>query len=322
MKSFEEYSRMAENAISAINLPLDEFPSLYSPVTYSLEAGGKRLRPVLLMMGAEACGLDASEVLDAAVGIETFHNFTLLHDDVMDRSPLRRGRPSVHAKWDENTAILSGDAMLTLATEWISCVADNTLRKVLAAFNRTALDVYEGQAKDMEFETRDDVTLPEYMEMIADKTSALLGGAVKIGALAAGASDATSDALYDYALNIGLAFQIKDDWLDVFGDSATFGKPIGGDILNRKKTFLLISAYSAGEDIARSLDEAFDTLEGEALIGKVRNIYVSAGIPKLCDDAVEAYRRKAVESLDKADICEDAKTAFAQLAERLSSRVK
>jgi len=322
MRIFDQYVALAERQMALLHLPTDCFPTLYEPALYALGAGGKRLRPALLLMGAEACGAKAESLLMPAVGIETFHNFTLLHDDVMDKSDLRRGKPTVHIRWDENTAILSGDAMLTLATDWISKVDDSCLRRVLDTFNRTALDVYEGQAKDMEFETRDDVSLDEYIAMITEKTSALLGGAVKIGAQAAGADDVTADALYDYGVNIGLAFQIKDDWLDVFGDSSSFGKPIGGDILNRKKTYLLVSAYASGVKVAAGLDEAFASLSGKELVDSVREIYVEAGIPEICEHAIGLYHAQALQSLDKAEIAADAKEEFRILASRLASRNK
>ena len=322
MRSFKQYSALAEEAVKSLPLPENEFPTLYSPVRYALEAGGKRLRPVLLMMGAEAFGLDAREVMMPAAGIETFHNFTLLHDDVMDHSDMRRGRPAVHRKWNESCAILSGDAMLTLATDWISRVDAAALPRVLSVFNRTAHDVYEGQALDMDFEQRDDVTIDDYLRMIGGKTSALLAGAVGIGALAAGASEKDFRALYDFAYSLGIAFQIKDDWLDVYGDSTVFGKPIGGDILNRKKTYLLIKALSSGRKTADAIAQAYSTLGGEDLIRRVRGIYDEAGIPAVCEETIGEYHARAIESLSGCSISTEASEAFADLACRLASREK
>ena len=321
MKTLKEYTAMVENAVSDLRLPTDRFPNLYEPVVYGMEEGGKRLRPILLLMAYEAVGGNPSDATAPAVGIEMFHNFTLLHDDVMDRSELRRGRPTVHKKWNENTAILSGDTMVSLATRLIAEVPDNALRKVLDEFNRTALAVYEGQADDMDFETREDVSLPEYLDMIEGKTSALLAGALKIGALAAGADDKTANALWKYGLNLGFAFQIQDDWLDVYGDPETFGKPIGGDILNRKKTFLLISAMNNPE-VSPLIDKALDTEDPQERINAVREIYSRFGIPEICKETVNEYCSAALASLEGAEISADAAEAFRSMVNKIIGRQK
>jgi geranylgeranyl diphosphate synthase type II len=209
MRSLNEYSGIIGAYLNDLSLDEERVPQLYEPIKYALQAGGKRLRPSLTLMGCEAVGGDIQTALSAACGMEVFHNFTLLHDDVMDKSDMRRSRPTVHKKWNENVAILSGDAMLTLATQLVSAVNKEVLSEVLSVFNKAAMDVYEGQAMDMDFEQRSKVSLEEYIEMIRLKTGVLLGASVKVGALIGGASMATADALYTYGEKLGLAFQIE-----------------------------------------------------------------------------------------------------------------
>ena len=243
MKPFQEYLDTVNQAIAAI--PYPAAPSqLYEPIAYHMALGGKRIRPVLLLMACDAMGGDPDAALDAAVGLEMFHNFTLLHDDVMDNADVRRGKPTVHRRWDDNTAILSGDTMLTIATQYI---ARTMSWPVMDLFNQTAIEIYEGQQWDMDYENRNDVTADEYINMIRLKTSVLLGCALKMGALIADADDHEADVLYQAGVNVGLAFQLRDDVLDVWGDPATFGKEIGGDIMNNKKTYLLISAMQLAQ---------------------------------------------------------------------------
>lgn len=228
---------MAGNAVDTIACPAGRKPEgLYKPIVYGLEQGGKRLRPVILLAACDAVGGDSAKALPQAAAIEMYHNFTLLHDDVMDKADLRRGKPTVCNKWDDNTAILSGDTMLTLATQLVvDGVEPQKAMRLLKEFNETAIGVYEGQQYDMEFEARTDVTIDEYMEMIRLKTSVLLAGAARIGAVMGDADERNANALYDFAVNLGLAFQLQDDWLDVYGDPDVFGKAIGGDIMNNKK---------------------------------------------------------------------------------------
>ena len=246
MKSFQEYLDTVNQAIAAIPYPAAP-GQLYEPISYHMALGGKRVRPVLTLMACDAMGGDAATALDAAVGIEMFHNFTLLHDDVMDNADVRRGKTTVHRRWNDNTAILSGDAMLTIATQYIARTAN---WPVMDLFNTTAIEIYEGQQWDMDYEHRNDVAVDEYVNMIRLKTSVLLGCALKTGALIAGADDRQADLLYQAGVNMGMAFQLRDDVLDVWGDPATFGKEIGGDIMNNKKTFLLINAMhlAQGDD--------------------------------------------------------------------------
>lgn len=237
MHTLEEYFKMAGNAVDTIACPAGRNPEgLYKPIVYGLEQGGKRLRPVILLAACDAVGGDSAKALPQAAAIEMYHNFTLLHDDVMDKADLRRGKPTVCNKWDDNTAILSGDTMLTLATQLVvDGVEPQKAMRLLKEFNETAIGVYEGQQYDMEFEARTDVTIGEYMEMIRLKTSVLLAGAARIGAVMGDADERNANALYDFAVNLGLAFQLQDDWLDVYGDPDVFGKAIGGDIMNNKK---------------------------------------------------------------------------------------
>ena len=266
---------------------------LYDPIEYVLGLGGKRLRPVLMLLAYNLYKEDVERIFPQAAGIETYHNFTLLHDDLMDNADMRRGKPTVHKKWDENTAILSGDAMLILAYQFMmqDCPTEY-MKEVMDVFGRTALEVCEGQQWDMEFETRTDVTVDEYIEMIRLKTSVLLSGALKIGAILGGASAEDARLLYDFGIKMGLAFQLQDDYLDVYGDPAVFGKKIGGDILCNKKTFMLITAFAhAGEEDRKKLQawiEAKDFVPSEK-IEAVTSIYDKVGIAGLCREKIDAY---------------------------------
>lgn len=322
MKTISEYTLEVESAIRSLNLPGGKLASLYEPIEYGLSAGGKRIRPALVMMGADAFGGAAEKALKPAVGIETFHNFTLLHDDVMDKSDVRRGRPTVHKKYDENTAILSGDTMLTLATQYVSEVEDPKLRKVLDTFNNMAIKVYEGQRLDMDFETAENISLADYLEMIEGKTGSLLGAAVKIGAIIGDASEKDAELMYEYGVMTGLAFQIQDDWLDTFGDAATFGKPIGGDIMNGKKTYLYVAALEEGGQTADALRTAFNLPAGELRVKTVTRLYEKLGMSEKCKKAVGHYSAKALKALNATSLGEEQKEAFRKLAEKLIGRKK
>lgn len=313
---------MAEAEIRSIQLPGGNLEGLYAPIKYGMEAGGKRLRPTLLLMAADAFGGCPEKALKPAAGIEMYHNFTLLHDDVMDNSDLRRGRPTVHAKWDANTAILSGDTMLTLATILATDVDDSILRRVLTTFDDQAIRVYEGQQLDMDFEKREDVTLDEYIEMIRCKTGALLGASAKIGAIIGGASAEDADRMYDFGMMLGVAFQIEDDFLDTFGNPETFGKPIGGDINNNKKTFLTVKAYAQGGPQAEALHAAMKLAAGPTKVRTVTRIYESMGMPKTCRAEVSAYSSKAMAAIKGTSLSDDKKEAFRKLIEKLIGRSK
>lgn len=311
-----------EKVIRDIEYPGAPLQGLYQPISYALESGGKRLRPSLLLMTADAFGDKAPDAENAAIGVEMFHNFTLLHDDVMDQSDLRRSRPTVHKKWDVNTAILSGDTMLTLATEYVARVADPILRPVLDTFNRMAVRVYEGQRLDMDFETTDNVTIDDYLRMISDKTGALLGGSAKIGALIGGASERDADLMYQYGEMMGQAFQIQDDWLDVFGDSTTFGKPIGGDINNNKKSFLLLTALAAGTPDSEALREAIRLPSGENKVRIVTRLYERMNMSAQCKAAISKYTKAALKALKSTSLTEERREPFRLLLDKLTGRKK
>lgn len=279
---------------------------LYDPIEYVLGLGGKRLRPVLMLLAYNLYKEDVTRIFSQAAGIETYHNFTLLHDDLMDKADMRRNKPTVHKKWDENTAILSGDAMLILAYQFMmkKCPLE-CVERVMEVFGRTALEVCEGQQWDMEFEHRLDVTVDEYIEMIRLKTSVLLAAALKIGAILGGAPEKDAQLLYDFGIKMGLAFQLQDDYLDVYGDPAVFGKKIGGDILCNKKTFMLITALSLaeGEDKETLLNwlRATDYV-AEEKIQSVTALYNKVGVPELCQARIDAYYKEGLELLDKVNV--------------------
>ncbi len=324
MHTFNEYLERVNNAIKAI--PYPEQPShLYEPITYTMDLGGKRLRPVLVLMACEAVGGDINRALTPAIGLEMFHNFTLLHDDVMDKADIRRGKPTVHVKWDDNTAILSGDAMLTMATQLIAQAPADVMPQVMDLYNRTAMEIYEGQQYDVDFETRNDVTVDEYIEMIRLKTSVLLGCACKMGALIGGADEATAQLFYKVGENLGLAFQLQDDMLDVWGDEATFGKAIGGDIMNNKKTFLLINAMqraTGDHKVELSLWLSTPNASRAVKVPAVTAIYDALDLRSLSLDAINRYNDEALEALSKIAISDEARSEFANFITRLVKRDK
>lgn len=312
MYSSETISNIIADAVASVKYP--ENPrGLYEPIAYTLESGGKRLRPQFVIAVGSALGVDAEHTLNAALGIEIFHNFTLLHDDVMDDADLRRGRLTVHKRWNENTAILSGDAMLTLATMFISKTASTVMPEVLQLFNQTAMEVYEGQQFDMDYEKRTDVTVAEYLEMIRLKTSVLIGCACKMGAIIAGASTEVADSFYNYGINLGLAFQLRDDLLDTYGDPLIFGKQIGGDIINEKKTWLLINAMAERHE--ELCDILAEDLDDDERVRQVREVYDSLKLKERCGKLIEQYAREAVDSLSTVQLDEDAKAYFIKIAE-------
>lgn len=324
MHTFNEYLERVNNAIKAI--PYPEQPShLYEPITYTMDLGGKRLRPVLVLMACEAVGGDINRAITPAIGLEMFHNFTLLHDDVMDKADIRRGKPTVHVKWDDNTAILSGDAMLTMATQLIAQAPADVMPQVMDLYNRTAMEIYEGQQYDVDFETRSDVTVDEYIEMIRLKTSVLLGCACKMGALIGGADEATAQLFYKVGENLGLAFQLQDDMLDVWGDEATFGKAIGGDIMNNKKTFLLINAMqraTGDHKVELSLWLSTPNASRAVKVPAVTAIYDALDLRSLSLDAINRYNDEALNALNKIAISDEARSEFANFITRLVKRDK
>lgn len=316
--SSDYFSDLIEGAISKIKYPTTA-PHLFDPIRYTLEGGGKRLRPTLLLAAfASISEQDPSVAINQALAIEMFHNFTLLHDDIMDRAEIRRGRPTVHIRWNDNAAILSGDTMLSIAYQLLAKAPIDCLPDILEIFNDTALGVYEGQQLDMEFERRNDVSVDEYLEMIKLKTSVLLAGACAIGARRAGADKATTELFYEYGVNLGLAFQLQDDWLDTFGDPAIFGKAIGGDIVNNKKTWLFISALNeANDEILSIIDQKpSDHIKIEA----ITKIYNSLNLADRCQQLANCYADKAIECLSKINITPEARAYFTALARKATSR--
>jgi len=318
-----------DTLLNTVNRELEklEMPNqpsgLYEPARYALTLGGKRIRPILTLM---ACNLFSSEIDKAiapALGIEIFHNFTLLHDDVMDKAEIRRGKPTVHKVWTANHAILSGDAMQIIAYQLIGKSPADTLPEILSLFSKTALEICEGQQYDMDFEQRDDVTEAEYLEMIRLKTAVLLGCALKTGALVAGASATNCDLIYRFGEKIGLAFQLKDDLLDTFGNEAVFGKAIGGDIACNKKTFLWIHAMQKANDQQKaelqkwvSLKE-FDRAEK---VKAVKNIYGEIGVKEICEKKMDTYFGEAMDALSAMEVNVLQKSELTHLADQLMKR--
>lgn len=301
------------SAISKIKYP-DEPSGLYEPIKYTLCDGGKRLRPLLTLATCDALGGDIDGAKNQAIGVEIFHNFTLLHDDVMDNADMRRGKATVHRKWNEATAILSGDAMLTLATQFMTKGDGTKIWDVISLFNTTAMEVYQGQQYDMDFEKRLDVTVDEYLEMIRLKTSVLLGCACKLGAIMAGAFDSEQKAFYKYGVKLGLAFQLQDDFLDTYGDPNIFGKKIGGDILNDKKTWLLISALN--EDNSGKLKEIIGNKEiaPEKKIAQVKSIYDNLNLGNRCKELMEQYATEAIDALKTVGLSDTDLEFFKKMA--------
>lgn len=310
-----------------LNLDWNREPyGLYEPIEYTLAAGGKRVRPQLAMIASQMFGGKDEEVLPAALALEVFHNFTLLHDDVMDKADVRRGRPTVHIKWDENTAILSGDQMLIEAYKLLSGVPEDKLPKVLQLFNKMATEICEGQQYDVDFESQEQVTIDDYLKMIRLKTSVLLANALQTGAYIAGANEAQQQSLYEFGIYVGLAFQIQDDILDVWGDPATFGKAVGGDISCNKKTFVYLQAMRllGGETMRREvieLKEWYSQIlkDNTKKITAVKEIFEHLGVHATCEKVVEDYTQKALALLNQLPQ-NTATEQLRQLANKLNTR--
>ncbi|WP_396163964.1 polyprenyl synthetase family protein [Flavobacterium sp.] len=297
--------------------------NLYEPIQYILSLGGKRMRPVLTLMASEVFNAPCDKALPAATAIEVFHNFSLIHDDIMDDAPLRRGHQTVHEKWDLNTGILSGDAMLILAYQFFESYPPETFQKLAKLFSKTALEVCEGQQYDVDFELRNDVTIPEYLKMIEYKTAVLVGAAMKMGAIVAETSDENANLIYDFGLNLGLAFQLQDDYLDAFGNPETFGKQVGGDIIENKKTYLYLKAieFSSAED-KQQLVHLFSIQPSEKIekIESVKAIFNASGASEATKTAIQEYTFKAFETLEKMDISPDKKVILKAFGDSLMGR--
>lgn len=296
---------------------------LYAPVSYVLSLGGKRIRPVLMLMAYNLYREDVESIYPQATGIEVYHNYTLLHDDLMDKADRRRGKPTVHKVWDENTAVLSGDAMLVLAYQFMAQCPTEHLKEVMDLFSLTALEICEGQQLDMNFETRKDVTEAEYIEMIRLKTSVLLACSLKMGAVLAGASAEDANRLYDFGIYLGLAFQLKDDLLDVYGNPAVFGKNIGGDILCNKKTYLLIKAFEQANP--RQLQTLNTWVDAESYIPQekiaaVTTLYNEIGVKAQCEALMADYTNRARLALHEVNVPDERRQALEVLMEKLMYR--
>ena len=319
----------ADEILKLVNDYLDKMPydrkpaSLYDPIRYVLSMGGKRIRPVLMLLAYNMFKDDPETILMPACALETYHNYTLLHDDLMDNADLRRGHMTVHKKWDANTAILSGDSMLVLAYQRMAQCEPAKMPQVLGVFTETALEIGEGQQYDMDFENRDDVKEEEYIEMIRLKTSVLLACALKIGAILAGASAEDADNLYRFGEKIGLAFQLQDDYLDVYGDTSVFGKAIGGDITSNKKTYMLINAFNRANPDQRKELERWVTAKDfcrEEKIAAVTRLYNEIGIDRLAQDKIAQYFDESREYLAAVSLPEERKVELTAYAQRMMKR--
>ncbi len=297
--------------------------NLYQPIEYTLNMGGKRLRPVMVLLANELFGGTSDRAINLALAVEIFHNFTLLHDDIMDNADVRRNKPSVHKKYNENIAILSGDAMSIMAYRYLMKSDSENLQAITSLFTETAIEVCEGQQYDMDFEDRLDVTVDEYLEMIRLKTAVLLACSFKMGALAANASATDADLIYQFGINLGLAFQLQDDLLDCYADQAKFGKRIGGDIIANKKTYLLINALECAQgDQKKELLHwiQLEEFDEQQKIESVKQIYQLTGVRELCEKEIQAYYQKALDSLSQIQLAETQKSDLFQLAATIMKR--
>jgi geranylgeranyl diphosphate synthase type II len=319
MHSFEALSAAFATRFADRHFP-EQPDSLYSPAEYFLGLGGKRIRPVLCLMGNELFAPIEADAWEMAGALELFHNFTLIHDDIMDKAPLRRGKPTVHARYGQSTAILAGDVMMVVSYEHIARLRSPHIRRILQLFNQTAMKVCEGQQLDMDFESREQVTMEEYLQMIELKTSVLLAACLQTGALLGGAGLGNQDIIYDFGRNLGLAFQVQDDYLDCFGDASKFGKQVGGDILSDKKTFLLIKTLEvAGAAQRRTIDELKTAAPDEKIAGML-DIFRACGVDAWARELMEQYHAAAVRRLDDVAVTANRKEPLQQLVELLLQR--
>lgn len=322
MDSISLYRQVFEDYMGTQEV-LREPVNLYAPVDYILSLGGKRMRPILTLMAADLFGADFKNALPAAMAVEMFHNFSLVHDDIMDDAPLRRGNATVHQKWNLNAGILSGDAMLILAYQYFEQYEPKVFAALARLFSKTALEVCEGQQWDVDFETREDVTIDDYLRMIRHKTAVLVAAALKMGAIIADTTPRNCDAIYEFGLNLGIAFQLQDDYLDVFGDPESFGKQAGGDIIENKKTYLYLSAIKgASAEDHKSLAELYT--EGphdpSHKIAVVSQIFNDSGAARVTQEAIGAFTEKAFLILDKLDIADERKTILRNFGNQLMQR--
>ncbi|MEE3225100.1 MAG: polyprenyl synthetase family protein [Bacteroidota bacterium] len=322
MLRIDQYTEVFVEYLNA-KVKVKEPVNLYEPIDYILQLGGKRLRPVLTLMATDIFGSDHKKALDAALAVEVFHNFSLVHDDIMDDAPLRRGQETVHEKWDINTGILSGDAMLINAYQLFENYEGETFRELAKLFSKTAIEVCEGQQYDVDFETRDDVTIPEYLKMIEYKTAVLVGAALKMGALVAEASSENAQRIYDYGRDLGIAFQLQDDYLDAFGDPKSFGKQVGGDIIENKKTFLYLTALQKLDPThSKQLQHLFsiNPQDPSEKIETVKQLFIDSGAAEATQQEIENYTQKALNVLETLEVPQENKSILEDFARLLMRR--
>jgi geranylgeranyl diphosphate synthase type II len=319
MKSLATYSAYLENALQQAHFPTQP-ANLYDPLRYFLKLGGKRMRPMLSLMACKMTGSAFEKALPAALAVEYFHNFSLIHDDIMDAAPIRRGQATVHEKWNANIAILSGDVLLVKAYEQLAKYDSSTFHALFNVFNKTAIEVCEGQQMDMDFELRNQVSEAEYLEMIRLKTSVLLGCALQMGGVVGGASQKDAQLLYSFGEELGLAFQIQDDILDLYGDTAQVGKQVGGDVLANKKTLLSISAKKVANNTQLQTLAALEQLQDPLLkVEKIKELYTALGARHYCEEQMKAHHQKALVALSRIEI-DGTKSELEELAEFLFAR--
>ncbi len=319
MQSFDTLSAAFAARFDHRHFPTDP-STLYDPAHYFLGLGGKRIRPVLCLMGNELFGPIEADAWQLATAIELFHNFTLIHDDIMDRAPLRRGKPTVHDKYGSSTAILTGDVMMVVAYEYIAKIASPHIRRILHLFNQTAAEVCEGQQLDMDFEAREEVTMEEYLHMIGLKTSVLLAASLQLGSILGGAGLGNQDKIYQFGKNLGLAFQIQDDYLDCYGDADKFGKKVGGDIVANKKTFLLIKTLEVATDIQRQQIKELTTASPDEKIAGMLQLFHDCGVDAWVRELKDKYREAAVQSLEDIAVLSVRKEPLRELIDLLLQR--
>jgi geranylgeranyl diphosphate synthase type II len=322
MHSIQQYQEFFSDYLQ-LQSKNKEPKNLYEPIHYILQLGGKRMRPVLTLMSAEVFDANYTRALPAALAVEVFHNFSLVHDDIMDDAPLRRGNVTVHEKWNINTGILSGDAMLILAYQYFEEYEPAIFQALAKLFSKTALEVCEGQQWDVDFETRNDVSIPEYLKMIECKTAVLVAAAMKMGAIIAETSQENADLIYDFGLNLGLAFQLQDDYLDAFGNPETFGKQVGGDIIENKKTYLYLKAMEfAALNEKEELVNLFSIHpeDNSDKINSVKRIFNSSGASQATKEAIQDFTLKAFKTLQKMNVSVDKKAMLTHFGENLMKR--
>jgi geranylgeranyl diphosphate synthase type II len=321
MTPIQDLQQRIDEAFGRIQFPAQP-ADLYDPIKYTLGLGGKRLRPLLVLASCQMFGGDTSEAINPAIGIELFHNFTLLHDDIMDEAPLRRGKETVYKKWNSNVAILAGDTMFAIANKFMLRTQSQAISQVVELFNQTAIEVCEGQQYDMEYEKRQDVTIADYIEMIRLKTAVLLAASLKTGAIIARAGAADCEHIYQFGINIGLAFQLKDDLLDVFGIQEKFGKVSGGDIIAGKKTYLYLKALESAGPQSEYLRELYasNDIESNEKVSKVKDIFNQLNIEQLTRNLINDYYQKALHDLSSISLPSEATDSLKEYTESLMER--